>query len=532
MGRTIVGWVAVAALAALFIIATMYGLHQEEPEEITVEMSLSPSSFSIQENSSVALTLQLMVNGEPRRAPIIWSVRSNGTTGGILSKNNSFTDESGRLIVVYYAPEDIDTLEQQVEIVAAARIDDITHEATARATVHPVLYRTMITVEKERNAIISGEVNVLRAQLYADQNHGWLPLGNAPVVWHFFIGDAEILERESTTDSRGIATLPFFYSNMDVHATVRAEAVYEQNLSGERDYDGCAANVSFDMVPETPGDFPVVLIHGWSGSISDALINYTWWNLTKKLQAHNFTVLDFDVTKPGIQWLTYEPEWFEEHHIPWIAARVCEYIQEALVLNGYPPTQTIDIVAHSMGGLVSRFMAEQYGADTDYWNKNWNGTGNPWYGDGDADITLGPFQIDDLIAVGTPCHGVPPNINESFLRKIIKYAYFPWWSGQVADMIYGAPFLSVMGYRGTDLVDYYGVGGDIGIIFGDTPVDFDGDGVPHYSDGLVPAESPYLEGRPFLLLEGKAWPLGKEDHISIIAINDQVHEYIIEHLID
>jgi len=532
MGRKIIGILAAVALAILFIIATMYGLHQEEPREVTVEMSLSPTTFLIQENSSQEITLQLRVNDEPQRVPITWSVKSNGTTGGILSKNSSLTDGNGRLTVIYYSPEDIDALEQRVTIVAAALIDGTSYQATAEATVYPLLYPTMITVEKERERIISGEMNMLRAQLYAEQGSDWLPLGGAPVVWHFFVGDAEIMERESTTDSRGIATLPFFYSNMDVNATVRAEAVYEQNLSGERDYDGCSASLSFEMMPEKPGDFPVVLIHGWSGSISDALINYTWWNLTKKLQAHHFTVLDFDVTKPGIQWLTYQPEWFEEHHIPWIAARVCEDIQEALVMNGYPPNQTIDIVAHSMGGLVSRFMAEQYGADTDYWNKSWNGTGKPWYGDGDADITVGPFQIDDLIAVGTPCHGVPPNINESFLRKIIKYAYFPWWSGQVADMVYGAPFLSAMGYRGTDLVDYYGVGGDIGIIFGDTPVDFDGDGIPHYSDGLVPAESPYLEGKPFLLLEGKAWPLGEEDHISLIAINDQVHDYILEHLID
>ena len=64
------------------------------------------------------------------------------------------------------------------------------------------------------------------------------------------------------------------------------------------------------------------------------------------------------------------------------------------------------------------------------------------------------------------------------------------------------------------------------------PKDFDGDGIAHYSDGLCPTESPYLKGGPLYILEGKAWPYGKEDHLSLIGINDRVHEYILEHLID
>ena len=96
-------------------------------------------------------------------------------------------------------------------------------------------------------------------------------------------------------------------------------------------------------------------------------------------------------------------------------------------------------------------------------------------------------------------------------------------------MIYHSKFLEAMGYNGTDIVDYYGVGGDIGFIAG-VPVDFDGDGITHTSDGLVPAESPYLNGRPLYIVDGKAWPAGDCDHISEIAINQDVHDYIIEHL--
>ena len=57
--------------------------------------------------------------------------------------------------------------------------------------------------------------------------------------------------------------------------------------------------------------------HGRWGVLGDSLANI--------YAANGYKVLDFDVTKPGIQWLTYEPDW-KEHHIPWIAAKVCDKI--------------------------------------------------------------------------------------------------------------------------------------------------------------------------------------------------------------
>jgi len=62
-------------------------------------------------------------------------------------------------------------------------------------------------------------------------------------------------------------------------------------------------------------------------------------------------------------------------------------------------------------------------------------------------------------------------------------------------------------------------------------VDFDGDNITHYSDGLCPTESPYLTGEPLYIVEGAAWPVGAEDHLTIIVSNQQVHEYILEHLL-
>ncbi len=516
-------------IIAMLLLLTLFLFDFESKKEgaIDVKISVYPQQFYILEGEEQEIVVTLAINNKPYAARINWSIESSGNTGMLVFENDSYTGEDGKLLAVYHAPEDVDRIEENVTIIAKVRYEGKEYEAKAIAIIKPVMHKTSIEVSVEKNRIIAGETNILKAKLFAFVDK-WLPLQNQRIKWIFYVGNTTI-EKESVTDSFGIATMPFFFSNAGENLSVMAEAIYERNLSGFVDFDASMATVNFSIVPEKPGDFPVVLIHGWSGSISDALINYTWWNLTQKLVARGFKVLDFDVTKPGIQWLTYEPGWFEEHHISWIAARVCEKIQEALVLNGYPPNQTIDIVAHSMGGLVARFMAEHYMADVDYWNSSWNGTGYPWYGDGDADITIGAFQIDDLIAVGTPCHGVPPNINETLLRSIIKYAYFPWWIAQVPDMIYDSPFLQAMGYKTTDLIDYYGVGGDIG--FGQ-PVDFDGDGITHTTDGLVPAESPYLEGRPLYIVVGSAWPKGEEDHISLIAINEKVHEYIIQHLIN
>ena len=85
--------------------------------------------------------------------------------------------------------------------------------------------------------------------------------------------------------------------------------------------------------------------------------------------------------------------------------------------------------------------------------------------------------------------------------------------------------LSILVY----FVLYQTIGGDINFSFG-APVDFDGDGITHASDGLCPTESPYLDGQPLLIIQGDSWPQGDADHISLIAVNKEVHEYIMEHL--
>ncbi|MEM1513912.1 MAG: alpha/beta fold hydrolase [Candidatus Thermoplasmatota archaeon] len=497
------------------------------PEKEEIEIKLTPKILYVEEGKSAEITLILEKNASD--AEIIWRIQANESTGR-LEKKNDYCEDNRRIIeMIYFAPYDVDDEEYKVKIIAILNSKGYVKEDFLDLIVYPKIYRTEIDLNCSKNEVIAGETCFLKASLVSSEEKK--PIENASVKWNFFINEKKIMEKVSYTDKNGLTEIPFFLSNVNETSEIEIFAEYERNLSGDIDYERSIANTKIKIFPEKPGDFPVVLIHGWVGNINSALLNYTWWNLTQKLQEKGFKLLDFDLNKPGIQWLTYEPEW-QERHISWIAGMVSKKIRDALVLNGYSPDQTIDIVAHSMGGLIARFMAEHYMEDVDYWNDGWDGNGYPWYGDGDADVVIGAYQIDDLIVVGTPCHGVPPNINEYFLKNIIKYTYFPWWIAQLPDMVYNSPFLQAMGYNTTDLIDYYAIGGDIGIIFGDFPRDFDNDGIAHYSDGLCPTESPYLEGRPIYILEGAAWPIGKEDHISLIAINEKVHDYIIEHLIN
>ncbi len=513
------------AIIFLFLLGILLILFLKSPSKEEIEIKLTPKILYLEEGKNATITLTIGENAS--EASVGWRLEASGGTGVLEEKKDYCSNRMRFLEMNYFAPYDVDEEEYKVRIIAFVKFREYVKEDFADLIIYPKIYETEMSLACSKDKIIAGETCFLKASLISTEERK--SIENATIKFSFFIKGEKFMEKIAYTDKNGLAELPFFLSNVNETSEVDIFAEYERNLSGYIDYEGSIANTTIIVFPEKPGDFPVVLIHGWIGSITPALLNYTWWNLTQKLLEKGFKLLDFDINKPGIQWLNYEPEW-EENHIPWISGKVSQKIRDALVLNGYSPDQTIDIVAHSMGGLIARFMAEHYMADVDYWNDSYEGY--PWYGDGNPDVVIGAYQIDDLIVVGTPCHGIPPNINEYFLRNIIKYTYFPWWVAQVPDMFYNSPFLQAMGYNTTDLIDYYAIGGDVGFIFGDFPRDFDEDGIAHYSDGLCPTESPYLEGKPIYILEGSPYPIGKEDHISLIAINEIVHDYIIEHLIN
>jgi len=527
--------VLLLVLVILALVTSVLAYNWEPPDgggETACSLALSPATFTLGEGDTATLSLSFTEGDMPLSAGVSWNLSATGGTGAIHCEAAE-TNMSGMLTASYEAPADVDVRRHMVTVRASATWRGQTYTARAQGVITPVLHETALAAHAGRDTMTAGETVTLTSTLRVRNHEGWRPLAGQPLTWTFFDQRGSELDPlgsvTAVTDTGGRATAPFFLSDVDETMEVLCWAQMPENLSGDTEYEGCDCTVTVEVQPETPGTFPVVLIHGWGGSVTGGILNHTWWNLTQKLQRQGYTVLDFDTSQPGVQYLRYSPGW-ADHHIPWIAARVSDAIRHALVMNGYSPDQTVDVVAHSMGGLVARFMAEHPNADVDFWNNSWQPgmPGTPWHGDGDSDIAIGGRQIDDLVMVGTPNHGVPPNIDDRLL-DVLSYLPIPWWASQTQDMVYHSKFLEAMGYRGCGVVDYHPVGTDIGFTIG-APKDFDGDGVNHTTDGLVPTESPYLEGCPLYIVNGTAWPSGTADHISQIAVNDQVHRYIIEHL--
>lgn len=247
--------------------------------------------------------------------------------------------------------------------------------------------------------------------------------------------------------------------------------------------------------------YPIVLIPGWHGNAD------TFRELIPKLTAQGFTVLDFDSATAGIQALGYAPT-ASGQHISYIAGKVVQpKIQAALAANGYPATQTVNVVAHSMGGLVARFLIEKPNADVDYWSAS---TG--WYGDGSADVRNDwAARTANFVMLGTPNHGtweawVPTNIGG-----------FGNWNPSGSDMLGGSKFLTLMGYAKAAGVPYHAVGGDPQYLQF-LKYDYDGDGVKHGFDGVVPAESPFVTGATMDYVNGHHGELVTTDQAIDLTI--------------
>jgi pimeloyl-ACP methyl ester carboxylesterase len=240
------------------------------------------------------------------------------------------------------------------------------------------------------------------------------------------------------------------------------------------------------------GRYPVVLVHGWTGN------GASWSSMIPKLQAQGLTVLDFDTATAGTQALSYSPS--TGQHVPLLAKQVQDKVQAALAANGYPATQKVDVVAHSMGGLVARFLVEKGGADVNSWSSS---TG--WYGDGVPDIrTDWKARVDDLVMLGTPNHGTW----EAWVPGTI--GGFGAWNASGGDMRPGSVFLTKMGYAEPAGEYYTAIGGNPA--YGQfLKYDHTGDGVKHGFDGVVPAESPYVTGADMSYVASNHGELLKQD---------------------
>ncbi len=199
---------------------------------------------------------------------------------------------------------------------------------------------------------------------------------------------------------------------------------------------------------------PVVLVPGWHGDPA------AFDRMIPALEAAGLTVLDFDASRTGRQALAYAPT-ADGQHIPDMATGVVQpAVEAALARAGYPPGAAVDVVGFSMGGLVARWLVEKAG----------------WAG-----------RVNTLVMLGAPNHGtiaawVPGTIGG-----------FGRWNATGGDMRPGSPFLRSLGTAEPPGERYVAIGGAPAWL----PFprhDYDGDGVAHGYDGLVPSESPFLAG--------------------------------------
>lgn len=214
------------------------------------------------------------------------------------------------------------------------------------------------------------------------------------------------------------------------------------------------------------GRLPVVLVAGVNSQGAG------FARLAATLQAEGTPVLDFDPARPGLQPFTFAPLQ-EGQHVGDVASALLQpAVKEALLRSGYDPErQHVDVVAHSVGGLLVRFLVERPGGPVD---AGW------------------AARVDDLIMVATPNHG------SSLGSRLAASEHHPIWNAVAADFRPGSPLLTDLGTAEPTGEVYTVIGGEA------WPLnwlrsDEDGDGRSHGHDGVVPAESPALTGAPLAI---------------------------------
>ncbi|MEM1659372.1 MAG: alpha/beta fold hydrolase [Candidatus Jordarchaeales archaeon] len=131
------------------------------------------------------------------------------------------------------------------------------------------------------------------------------------------------------------------------------------------------------------GKYPVVLIPGW---MTDEKAAFLMDSLKVKLEEAGFEVVDFKgVLGNPTHTIVYDPLDPSGRSYDGVitgskgVAQLAEDVK-ALIEAKLGPSQPFDIVAHSMGGLVARWLVEKLGMS---------------------------WRVDDLITLGTPHHGAP-----------------------------------------------------------------------------------------------------------------------------
>jgi pimeloyl-ACP methyl ester carboxylesterase len=210
---------------------------------------------------------------------------------------------------------------------------------------------------------------------------------------------------------------------------------------------------------------PVVLIHGWGSKAAEMQ------TFTSRLQEDGYDAIVVD----------YMPN-DDFEGIPVMAASVQRQMVLQLNARGYGERTPIHIVAHSMGGLVSRVLLEHPSEGTASYYGSWdNSSGDKidprWSTTVRTLTTIGtPHQGTGLVARG--CLGV-----DIALTSLLSSGVKPWFGQTCADMIPGSAFLERMRPPSSTTQSYYavvGVGSDSCRLLSC---------ILSQSDGVVPARS-------------------------------------------
>ena len=196
------------------------------------------------------------------------------------------------------------------------------------------------------------------------------------------------------------------------------------------------------------GPFPVVMVAGLGST------GGTFADLASELGEQGTTVLDFDAGRDGVQPLLYEPRDGDDGIAEVAVEVVLPAIRGALERAGLDPdAQRVDVVAHSTGGLLVRYLVERP-------VEGWDG------------------RVDDLVMVAVPNRGSTLVWLETRGGRA---------SGMGSDMRPGSAFLRDLGYDEPPGQTYTTIGGDPWLFRVLAP---GGLGF----DDQVPARSPFLDG--------------------------------------
>lgn len=246
-------------------------------------------------------------------------------------------------------------------------------------------------------------------------------------------------------------------------AEVLANGVdYEWRVTAISQSTGGAAAQSAPATFQTR--LPVVLVHGWGSKAAEMEV------MSQRLREDGYDTIVVDYMPNG-----------DFEGIPVMAASVQRQISAQLKARGYPESVPIHIIAHSMGGLVSRVLLEHPSAGTASYHGTWDTTSGEridprWRANVRSLTTIGtPHQGTGLVARGC--------LFADFLTLDLPAGVKPWFGQTCADMVPGSAFLERMQPPASSTQTYFaivGVGSDDCRLL---------TCVLDQSDGVVPAHS-------------------------------------------